>query len=118
MEEINGRQAGYGRGDNMMEVQLEQIQELKDQIVKYNKQSNDKLEETSRTNRTFSEIVKESLKEVTTDVKNIQRAVEVTGIKINTVEDRQQRKNNIVAYRIPENEQNSKSKDKEDVIQK
>ena len=104
------------KNEKILLEQKEHIQELRIKLESFSKDSIDKLEESRATNKKWSELFKDRVEVLTSNVKSIQQSVEDTGTKINIAADRQRRVNNTVIYNMPENDNNSRTKDKENVL--
>ena len=116
MKEMRKRLENINNNEEILREQQGQIHDLRAKIESFSKDSIDKLEETRKTSKQWSELFKDTVEVLTSDVKSIQRSVKDTGEKLDVAADRQGRRNNMVAYNLLENDQNSRVKDKESVL--
>ena len=116
MKEMKTRLERITKSEDMLREQKEQIQELRLKIDSFSKDSIEKLEETRTTSKKWSELFKYKVEVLTSNVKSIQQSVEDTETKIYVAADRQGRINNIVIYNMPENDNNSRTEVKDNVL--
>ena len=100
----------------VLEAQKKQLEKMMIELLEISRDSVARHEENTKSSRTWSDLFKNKVELLATDMKIVQKSVEVTKSTIDINNDRQRRKNNIVAFNVPENETNSRLKDKEIVL--
>ena len=75
MKEMKKRLETITNNEEILREQQGQIQDLRAKIESFSKDSIDKLEETRKTSKQWSELFKDTVEVLTSDVKSIQRSV-------------------------------------------
>ena len=94
-----------------LEKQRVQIQDLRTKFEEFTRNSFMRLEESQEVTKDWSSLFKDKV-----EMSDVQISVVETKISFEHESERMAKKNNIVAYNVPENESNSKYKHKETLL--